>query len=1065
MIKGTVVVDRRSFLLGTIAIALMARGGPTKAFWHGGPTTTGFNGGLSQGQSNLNAGSVIGDWPFINFLKQQSGWQYNNGAINPSWLDSNGYPTAAALSGGLQVSINTNLPNQTSKPATFSNPIVVTWVGNSSISIGGLSGAVNFVSGSTAAILNGYGFSDGLYHGRYEWYPTYASDGSYSFNMTVASIEAASYINSLQTYFFFDETSLLAGEIFAPQFKSILKQMGIGVFRAMDWLNTNSCNMTTWASRKSLGYPVWNGDEYRASLYGGVAQISSSAIVNAALSSLVWSSANGGTVTATTSSPHGITVGVNFPVQIAGASPSGYNVANPAGDGDVIATATGASTFTYPLSDDPGTETVPGTYSANCLDYTVTLPGSYVWNGPNGNYAGGSPVDKQTMHLDFAVGAMLVQNYEGNGLTVTGFSPLTFNWPNCPLSNNDPVGISNGFKGGNLVAGVSPGQTYYAIVSGNTVKLALTPNGSAISSTSTSTGNNTFLTRLPTLSINSTTAVGFMRPGAQPMVDSSTILSTGGSRPIYATFIYDASLNSWIGSGGASGGINSGIPFEVILQLCNEMGMHPYFSLPPFALDPATDLATSLATYIQTNYQNGLAPWMIPRFEPGNEVWNVIQPITNYCAAKSFANWETYSQTGDALDNEYGKWCSVLGQGLASVFGLANLGTKYKVLSGSQYVSGTPYPTSRMLCPSYANQAAAPQAGYQKVPAANGTTNYVSTVIVALYTNATMQGEVGELQNAWLYYFGSSAGSNTYLNNYVDTLPGGSNPAPAWYAGTKAYGATYNVNEMNGYEGGYGPDLITGNVQGVSGQWNSPITGATNASSCVLTLVSFSSRDGAGGGSSNPAEVGMALCLQGVGGMTQLNCLSGSVTITPGIASIPWSGNILVANQAIVFQNNPSNPFPSNLGIQPLKTYYVSATGLSSSAFQISATPGGAVITPTGSAAYTANLDSGWAVTAVSGNSVTLLVNSTAFGSYTSNTGTAYYLASTDLVNQFRVQCLYAPDMYQKTLDNYAAWAANGGTFPSQYEISGQGSVWPSIQPDIFGAQSQEFAAIAQFNQ
>lgn len=73
-----------------------------------------------------------------------------------------------------------------------------------------------------------------------------------------------------------------------------------------------------------------------------------------ALSSLVFS---GGTVIATTSaSLAGVNTGDTFPATIAGASPSGYN-------GLYLATVTGANTFTYALANDPGVETVPGTFT------------------------------------------------------------------------------------------------------------------------------------------------------------------------------------------------------------------------------------------------------------------------------------------------------------------------------------------------------------------------------------------------------------------------------------------------------------------------------------------------------------------------------------------------------------------------------------------------------------------------------------------------------------------------------------------------------------------------------
>lgn len=72
-----------------------------------------------------------------------------------------------------------------------------------------------------------------------------------------------------------------------------------------------------------------------------------------AITSLAWS---GGTVTATTTAPHGIPVSDVVPVIISGAAPTAYN-------GTFNATATGASTFTYPLVNNPGAAGTPGAWT------------------------------------------------------------------------------------------------------------------------------------------------------------------------------------------------------------------------------------------------------------------------------------------------------------------------------------------------------------------------------------------------------------------------------------------------------------------------------------------------------------------------------------------------------------------------------------------------------------------------------------------------------------------------------------------------------------------------------
>jgi len=70
------------------------------------------------------------------------------------------------------------------------------------------------------------------------------------------------------------------------------------------------------------------------------------------LTGLVWSS---GTVTATATAALSLATGQIFTTTIAGVTPAGYN-------GTYVATVTGANTFTFALTVNPGTATVPGTY-------------------------------------------------------------------------------------------------------------------------------------------------------------------------------------------------------------------------------------------------------------------------------------------------------------------------------------------------------------------------------------------------------------------------------------------------------------------------------------------------------------------------------------------------------------------------------------------------------------------------------------------------------------------------------------------------------------------------------
>ena len=70
------------------------------------------------------------------------------------------------------------------------------------------------------------------------------------------------------------------------------------------------------------------------------------------INAIIW---NTGLVTVTSAQPHGITVGDTKRFTITGMAPTGYN-------GTFVATATGLTTFTYPVVVNPGASTVIGTW-------------------------------------------------------------------------------------------------------------------------------------------------------------------------------------------------------------------------------------------------------------------------------------------------------------------------------------------------------------------------------------------------------------------------------------------------------------------------------------------------------------------------------------------------------------------------------------------------------------------------------------------------------------------------------------------------------------------------------
>lgn len=85
------------------------------------------------------------------------------------------------------------------------------------------------------------------------------------------------------------------------------------------------------------------------------------------ISALAWATS---VVTATTAADHGLTVGDTYSVTIAGNTPTGYN-------GTFTITVTGADTFTYPLTTDPGTATVFGTAQIAAVSEITQMNTSY----------------------------------------------------------------------------------------------------------------------------------------------------------------------------------------------------------------------------------------------------------------------------------------------------------------------------------------------------------------------------------------------------------------------------------------------------------------------------------------------------------------------------------------------------------------------------------------------------------------------------------------------------------------------------------------------------------------
>ncbi len=318
----------------------------------------------------------------------------------------------------------------------------------------------------------------------------------------------------------------------------------------------------------------------------------------------------------------------------------------------------------------------------------------------------------------------------------------------------------------------------------------------------------------------------------------------------YGTMVYDQDLKVWLKHGGdvARGnvGLSNGVPPEVMVQLCEEVGMHPWFCQPYLTADPITDYMSNLATFCR---EVGPA-WMVPRYEGPNETWNSANGFsaTRYGWNKALARW------GVKFDhhNWYGMALSTLGQAVSAAYGKDR--TKYQVICGVQTFSGTPSGSNdRLNSTRYVKDGG------------SAAKNWATHVACANYYNATYTDRQ-EIEAAFDYSVADLVRKLEIATNYVNSsLIDGATDNQRFgipnlarlYTNWGRWAREMNLG-LTGYEGGYSPDYPAQDR-------SIGITGAKNASQCVVTAKGHA------------FTVGMQASFANVGGMTELNGKSSAV--------------------------------------------------------------------------------------------------------------------------------------------------------------------------------------------
>jgi hypothetical protein len=984
--------------------------------------TAGFNNGRSQVQS-WDLG-YSGDYPFINLMKCATKWNYmdNQGEPSPGELDANGYPTKI-VQGGVKC-IASIFP-----PSARSGTYVLTWTGNGTMSVGiPNSGTVTPATGFSSASLTSRSGA-----GRFEFTTT-------SRDALVIGIAAISNprIDNVQLLLKADEPALKSGQIFGDRFLSILRAGNPGVIRFLDWANANTTNVTTWATRRPVSYYSYAANEYRGSLYAGATKSSgakySAAMENAALvdKAMIHVTFNDNPISVSigpnaivTWTNHGMLVGQPFlftaprgtalPAPI---KPSSYN---------------GSREF-YWVTSTPTTDTF--TFSA-------------AKGGPNVDTSGGRLIGKPT-----AFAAATPQN-----VALSNANPAVVTWADHSLSIGDAVSI-NSTQSFGMPDPLYNNRVYYVIAAGFTTgsfQFSLTPGGAAVSTAGGKQTGQIQAFGIPTLSLNASPGMPVLSPWGDP--NSYNGLPFGGR--LISSLVYDADLKGWLKFGGdneGSSGLANGVPPEIMVALCAEIGAHPHFCAPYLACDPMTDWHTQLANYVKINGPS----WMKPRFEAPNECWNFSYGFyaTRYAWRKSSVHWGV----AYALNNHewYGKVVSTIGQAINAVYsGIPGTQTNYAVICAIQTVTaGSNENDPRLTSAQYVAQSAPAQSGYVK----SAAYNWVTDSCMAPYWAPSEAHTAAEVTDAYHWAVtnsGNSSAQSEIANSYINTAPRNLAIVKRYVATTQAWASRISgglVNKVCGYEGGYSPDYPTSNSD-----FNSVVTAITRAPNAVLTVGRFTGQGSAD--TANPAVVGMPITINSVGGMTKINTPNrGGVSITAGSpGKVNFNGHGLSSGQTIFFE--PQSVFQSLLPGDLVfgQVYYVN-TVIDGSNFTISATSGGTPINITGSQNLGVHCIPCWVVTAVSGTRITLNADSTSFEAYTSG-GAVQWGNAVYNVSMLRRAAKFVPAMQTYALQLYTDFVSvPGGYHPSCYFLSGA-QIWGVWDPHIYLASTPaQWQAVIAFN-
>lgn len=515
---------------------------------------------------------------------------------------------------------------------------------------------------------------------------------------------------------------------------------------------------------------------------------------------------------------------------------------------------------------------------------------------------------------------------------------------------------------------------------------------------------------------NTGTPINILSEFATALNAGANTYPIGGTFESLGTLFYDAEIGAYIKMGGstalASQGIANGVPLELCLRLCAEVGAHPHFIVAAKSLTPMSDFVTQFATYCKNNQPS----WMRVRYEGPNELWNTGgQPgflQTFYANRKAtFYGW------GNDYHNWYGRVMSTIGQDLYTVY--ANDTTKFALLAGVQTSTGDTSgnranSVPRLNSTLYVGQT--PQSGYT----ATAAKNYITHLCVAMYVTPTQYGTATETTMGVSYaakqFVGSISGTTLTITDISSNLPF------PFAVGDYIYG-------NSAFQNGAGTTTNTKITAFTSQTTPQTITGITQANPAVVTITTPPA-DGTKIFIKNASANGMTQLADGwytarnpSGATFQLYSFGNSAVNSSAYSAYSGSGATAAAVGTFTINNSQtvaSGQMTAASDPTQLGSYAATLLGGGPGSFSISAV---------------STLYQNWKTWLNGFGTYTL----TAYeGGHSPDTGNG----ATAATDRLRVASKEAPRLVEYTLKNLYNFKAAGGEFPTGgYNFSGNADI------------------------